>query len=909
MKKVVLSVLSTALVTSMATSAFAASTGYYLGGNVTKYYGADALINADVAAKFKEEAFKSSLTQDQVLFVNPQGKVASLKDIVDAIDNGQTGKDAFRVATGADFDKIGGTDGFHTVLEDGTVDSQKNKVPEQDGQQPTGDLKVESVSAINSTTVKVTFAQAVVAIAKEDVTVVNKDTGNKEYVKAVTLSDDKKSATVEFYQSLTKGSYTATVKAGDKTSSKDFDFVVGEVAKVEVQTSQVVSTKAADKKITYKLLDAAGVDVTAENKAKVKFEATAPIDNEGNITLNTDGAIAFVYVTVTKDDGTVVKSEKITVKAEDPKPMDLINWTVSTSIPTFDSSEYKQNTLVSADANPAFKFHVELKDQFGNKYTDIKPQYESLDKTVVLVDREEGTVTPLKDGLTPVKISVVKADGKVLYSKTVEIKTVAKAVTSKLELKETEVTVSSSLGTTKTVVVKFKDQYGNDIAHDGKVFVQPKSGQDLIKPLVKEQTVNGTDKKEHSITIEPEPGKEGTAVIELSLNDQIKAELTVKVEKAGQVSDFKVNGFEKELDKNTANKDAKSQMELKVFSVDDKGNQAEEITNGLFYSVTDATGKEIATTAKIDATQAEFEAGKEYTVTVKMGADKNTAYQLFSDKFTVKDTKELPKVSLTKGTISVDVTKGSTIKENVDLKDLFAVTFTGAEASDITVEGFDFLSDNDAVISSKGNATTPVKKDGTASLIIKSVDVKVKTTDYKVQLNNEVVKLEVKGQAAAEALTAAKAAVTALEEAAGKDLTVEVNLTAAENAVKTANEAVGKLADGTEKTALQGKVNTAKNTVETARTAFDNKGKEAAELQVAKTALENAISDAKAAHTAAVVGSDAGQYEQGAKDTYNTAIETAENVFKNASSTKAQLEQAKADLDAATATFKLAEKK
>ncbi|WPS87599.1 hypothetical protein SMD22_24585 [Brevibacillus halotolerans] len=906
MKKVVLSVLSTALVTSMATSAFAASTGYYLGGNVTKYYGADALINADVAAKFKEEAFKSSLTQDQVLFVNPQGKVASLKDIVDAIDNGQAGKDAFRVATGADFDKIGGADGFQTVLEDGTVDPQKNKVPEQDGQQPTGDLKVENVSAINSTTVKVTFAQAVAAVAKEDVTVVNKDTGNKEYVKTVTLSDDKKSATVEFYQSLTKGSYTATVKAGDKTSSKDFDFVVGEVAKVEVQTSQVVSTKAADKKITYKLLDAAGVDVTAENKAKVKFEATAPIDNEGNIILNTDGAIAFVYVTVTKDDGTVVKSEKITVKAEDPKPMDLINWTVSTSAPTFDSSDYKQNTVVTADASPAFKFHTELKDQFGNKYTDIKPQYESLDKTVALVDREEGTVTPIKDGLTPVKISVVKADGKVLYSKTVEIKTVAKAVTSKLELKETEVTVSSSLGTTKTVVVKFKDQYGNDVAYNGKVFVQPKSGQDLIKPLVKEQAVSGT---EHSITIEPEAGKEGTAVIELSLNDQIKAELTVKVEKAGQVSDFKVNGFEKELDKNKANTDAKSEMELKVFSVDDKGNQAAEITNDLHYSVKDETGKEIATTAKIDATQDIFEAGKEYTVTVKMGADKNTAYQLFSDKFTVKDTKELPKVSLTKGTISVDFTKGDKITNSVELKDLFAVTFTGANASDITVEDFDFLSDNDAVISSIGNASTPVKKDGTASLIIKSVKVKVKTTDYKVQLNNEVVKLEVKGQAAAADLTAAKAAVKALEEAAAKDLTVEANLIEAEKAVKTANDAVAKLADGTEKTNLQGKVNTEKNTVETARTAFDNKGKEAAELQAAKTALESEINTAKGLSGAAVVGTEVGEYEQGVKDTYDAAIQKADQVFKKADATKDELTTAKNELAAATATFKTAAKK
>ncbi|PCN45435.1 hypothetical protein B9C88_06005 [Brevibacillus laterosporus] len=892
MKKVVLSVLSTALVTSMATSAFAASTGYYLGGNVTKYYGADALINADVAAKFKEEAFKSSLTQDQVLFVNPQGKVASLKDIVDAIDNGQTGKDAFRVATGADFDKIGGTDGFHTVLEDGTVDSQKNKVPEQDGQQPTGDLKVESVSAINSTTVKVTFAQAVAAVAKEDVTVVNKDTGNKEYVKTVTLSDDKKSATVEFYQSLTKGSYTATVKAGDKTSSKDFDFVAGEVAKVEVQTSQVIKTKK-DSKISYKLFDAAGVDVTAENEKLVTFESTATVKPGNTIQLDKDGEIAFVYVVVTKADGTVVKSDKITVKAEDSKPVDLINWTVATSTPDFSNADYKQDTTVKAESTSPYKFYTEFKDQFDEKFTGTV-QYESLDKTVALVDREEGTVTPIKDGSVPVKISVVK-DGKVLYSKTVEIKTVAKAVTSKLELKENQVTVSSSILAPKNVVLAFKDQYGADISYTGDVAVKIKSGdKDIIESLGDKFTVSGN--KELKFDIKPVAGKEGTLVIELAVGE-VKTELTVKVEKAGQVADFKVNGFEKELDKNTANK---SQMELKVFSVDDKGNEAKEITSGLFYSVTDAAGKEIATTAKIDATQAEFEAGKEYTVTVKMGADKNTAYQLFSDKFTVKDTKELPKVSLTKGTISVDFAKGDKITNSVELKDLFAVTFTGANASDITVEGFDFLSDNQTVIENGNAATATVKNDGAASLVIKAVDVKVKTTAYKVQLNNEVVKLEAKGKAAAAALTAAKKAVQDLTTATA-DLSDAGKLAAAEALVQPANDAVDKLADGKDKTDLKEEIAQAKKKIEDA--------KNAAELKVAKDALKDAIDAATDRHDNATAGTGSGEYPTNAKTAYKTAIEKAEQVFNEAASTKQQLETATSDLATATATFEEAKQK
>ncbi|QIC06078.1 hypothetical protein GOP56_10910 [Brevibacillus sp. 7WMA2] len=732
MKKVVLSVLSTALVTSMATSAFAASTGYYLGGVIKKYYGADALVNPEVADIFKKEAFKSSLTQDQILFVNTQGKVASLQDIVNVIDNGQTSKDAFHKATGDDFDKIGGKEGFHTVLDNGTVDAQKKKVPEQDGQ-PAGDLVVETVNVLSSKAIKVAFSKAVVAVAKENVTVVNKETGQKQYVKTINLSDDKKSATVEFYESLKKGSYTTTVKTGDKSSSKDFNFAIGDVAKIEVQTSQVIPVNK-NSKISYKLLDAAGVDVTAENEANVTFEASTKVNPaDHTIKLNKDGDIAFVYVSVKKADGTVMKSNKITVKAEDSKPVDLINWSVSPTTVNFTDADYKQNTTVKAGSTDPYVFHVQFKDQFDVKsdYATFV-QYESLDKNVALVDRQTGRVTPIKDGTAPVKISIMK-NGKTLYSKTVEIKMVSKAAPSKLELKETQVTVSSSLSTTKDVVVNFKDQYGDDIAYTGDLFVKVKFGKELLQPLTEKQAV--TDSKNHSITLVPAIGKEGTAVIELSLGDKVKTELTVKVEKAGQVSGFKTDGFEKVLDKNASKK---SSMTLKVFSVDDKGVQAKQINKDLFYSVTDATGKVVESGSNadlnIDTTKAIYAIGQEYTVTVKMGANLGSAYQLFSEKFKVINTEELPKVSLTKGTIDIDLSKGNRFADSVQLKDLFEVTFTNANSSDITVDDFTFSSDNTGVIGGTEAINAIVKKDGNATLVIKSVDVTVKGKAHSVKL-------------------------------------------------------------------------------------------------------------------------------------------------------------------------------
>jgi len=755
--------MSTALVASMAASAFAAApkAGVYIGGNIDKYYSFTSMLaNMD---SFLDEMID---TVPDVLYVDKDGeaKGGNLAELL-FVSNP---KSHLVDVTDEMFADIDGADGFNAVNEDGTVEAVKRNPDGTEVIGTPGELKVESVSAITSKTVKVTFATALTALNKEDVTVVNKETGDKQYVQAVALSEDKKSATVDFYEALTKGTYTATVKAGEKSSSKDFDFAAGEVTKIDVNTAQTV--KAGDATaISYKLLDAAGLDVTAENKSKVTFESSSTI-TDGKITLPNDGDIAFVYVIVTKEDGTVVKSDKITVKAEASKPVDLINWTVSTKAENFASADYKQNTTVKADG--AYNFYVEFKDQFDGKSAYAgNVQYESLDKTVALVDRETGAVTPIKDGSVPVKISVVK-DGKTLYSKTVEIKTVAKAVASKLELKENQITVSSSIGTTKDVEVTFKDQYGDDIAFTGKLNVKVKSGKDLIKALDAEQNVPGTTT--HKFTVTPETGKEGTAVIELSLNDQVKAEVTVKVEKAGAVSDFKVAGFEKQLDKNTANKDAKSAMELKVYGVDEKGGQAAQITTGLFYSVKDSTGKEIATGSaasfKIDATSNDYETGKEYTVTVKLGEKAETAYQVFSDKFTVTDTQALPKVSLTKGTVDIDVSKadGDLFTDHVKLGDLFDVTFTGAKAEDITVKGFEFNSDNINVLEGTTATSAKVLKDGTASLVVKSVDVTVKVDgqdkNFTAKLDGEVLKVNVKGHAerdAAKALADAKDALTA----------------------------------------------------------------------------------------------------------------------------------------------------
>ncbi|TPG69975.1 hypothetical protein EEL31_16800 [Brevibacillus laterosporus] len=345
MKKVVLSVLSTALVTSMATSAFAASTGYYLGGNIEKYYGAQALINANVASAFQNEVFKSSLTQSQVLYVNNQGKVASLQDIVDAIDNGQTSTEAFREATGADFDKIGGEEGFHTVLEDGTVDPEKKKVPEQD-EQPAGDLKVESVSAINASQIKIVFSQKVDETSAESPANVSFDgftaTGYE-------LKDDEKTLIVTTTTPITKKKdVVVTVKnvtlAGDNTVVVPTftkvitveDTTPADVTKVESKTSGATATSVD---IYFSEPVQSGIVKINGQQYAASFTGNPEKVTVSNLDLDATKTHTLEIVNLTDTAGnksTVTKSFTITADATAPQVATLSQYSDKAVLVTFD---------------------------------------------------------------------------------------------------------------------------------------------------------------------------------------------------------------------------------------------------------------------------------------------------------------------------------------------------------------------------------------------------------------------------------------------------------------------------------------------------------------------------------------------------------------------------------------------
>ncbi|MGG0884345.1 hypothetical protein ABE215_02290 [Brevibacillus parabrevis] len=206
-KKVVLSVLATAVVASMAASAFAApKTGLYIGGNVKKFYSNDTLINMtkDARATYKNEL--KTIGFKNLVYVNFKGQGATIQEMIDL---------GVKVAMADPLKQSDFLESYGVVQKDGTING--TEVPKVDPV-PTGDLKVDSVSAINLKQIKVNFNTTVDAeIAGE----AGYYTVSNNTVTNVAVSADKKSVVLTLGTHLVNqtGKVTVTVSGDIKSAS------------------------------------------------------------------------------------------------------------------------------------------------------------------------------------------------------------------------------------------------------------------------------------------------------------------------------------------------------------------------------------------------------------------------------------------------------------------------------------------------------------------------------------------------------------------------------------------------------------------------------------------------------------------------------------------------------------------
>lgn len=576
--------------------------------------------------------------------------------------------------------------------------------------------------AINSKNLKVVFNKELETLDKADVTVTSKATGEKQYVKAVTLAEDKKSATVEFYDALkNKTTYTVAVKSGDETVSKDFDFVSGEPVKVEVENLVVPSDTPTVLK--YKVLDENGLDITADVKDKTVFKTTAgSVDADGKITLASTDSPAFVVVEVTKADGTVLKSDRFTVEAQVREATALAAFTVDQGTPDWESKDFKSNNLISKDGTN-YSLYINVKDQFGEvlPLTLGDVEFESLSKDILLVDRITGDLTPLKAGIADVRIKV----GKVNTIVSVNVGDEAKV--NQLSFDKTELNVSEKVTTAQTVKVTLKDQFDREFkapASGYEVKATVKSGADFIELVgatdgtVKNIITSGNSETTFSVKAK----KAGTAVIEISsvADSNVKGTVTVNVTAAGTVADFAVEGFKAELDKNTDSSNKNKTMNLQVYPVDANGVKTGDELTTAKLTVKDKNGNPVTgyngilTSDSKDIDAADFTTGETYTAIVSVGD-----LDVFTQTFTVVDSTPKPSVELTSGSL----TDGDA---DLDLFDDLAAKLkvSGKGFEDASVAAVSFKSDNRSVVASADDvASIAILGEGNATLVLTSVTV------------------------------------------------------------------------------------------------------------------------------------------------------------------------------------------
>ncbi|WP_025843644.1 toxin Cry1Ac domain D-VI-related protein [Brevibacillus agri] len=283
-KKVTLSLLSATVFASMAASAFAAPTqGVYMGGSVDKFYKLDDLFNLSAAAKKQfvvdMNAANPDLDFKNLVFVDFDGKGAKFSEILAA----GTLPKAKRDLTKADFEGS-----YVTVNLDGSNGASYD--PRNDAVDvPTGDLKVESVSAINAKTLVVDFNKELTEEEKAAVTYEVKKGGAVQLFKLDSYDADKAKLVRTSGAALEAGTYEITVKGlKDGVTNSGTVTVEAQKATTLEVTGEALTDATAKAKVAVELKDQygeklalSGTDftVTAFNKTqnatvKVEFDPT-----------------------------------------------------------------------------------------------------------------------------------------------------------------------------------------------------------------------------------------------------------------------------------------------------------------------------------------------------------------------------------------------------------------------------------------------------------------------------------------------------------------------------------------------------------------------------------------------------------------------------------------------------------
>lgn len=368
-KKVALSMISATVVASMAASAFAApQSGVYIGGSVDKFYQIHDLTNLTEAGnkKFAEEM--KATAYENMVFVDFDGKGASVREMM----ANQEWAKIKRVVKKSDFEGV-----YNKANLDGTSGAAYDPRPEADGETPTGELKVESVSAINALTVDVKFGTAVDRSTAENfssnysITPVN---GSALTIAGAKLQEDGRTVrlTLATSSAVTKIATNYTVSVKDVLNTKgdaiaEFSQVISLVDNVR---PQVKATSFVDTN-TFKVELSEPVDFTNINNAVTVYDGLTPVTTVAktpNTTTKDSFTVSLAGLDSKKEYKLVINSQILDFagNAISPNPYE------TTIKPVADTVDPLVDSITPVNlSNFKVKFNEKIKAQSVGQYFNI----------------------------------------------------------------------------------------------------------------------------------------------------------------------------------------------------------------------------------------------------------------------------------------------------------------------------------------------------------------------------------------------------------------------------------------------------------------------------------------------------------------------------------------------------------
>lgn len=504
--------------------------------------------------------------------------------------------------------------------------------------------KVESVSAINAKTLKVTFNKAVddtkakFEVKKGSVTV---------NVAKTTFSADKKSVELELASKLFEGEYTVNVTGlADQALTGSVKVENEKVAKIELlgEVAPVVVEQEGDKKtkkkatVAYRVFNQYGEDITKSPLASsISWTAsngvTAQDDDKGILTLTntsdfkTGDKVAITGINVSTN--TVVSG---VVTISDASATDTVEFV---GIYNKDGKEFSGDLAVGD-----FVLLLNAKDQYGNDVNASKVNddvvFTSSNPSVLTIDKAYDGQGKDKDkiGLKFTAGPNYANGGKVII--TAISKTSGKVAQFEVNVKAAPALDTFTLGTPTEIVAageKVKlpftavDQYGNTVtkheALEGKVTFNTENAK-----LVKDASGN-------AILEYTAPNTKGLQVLVATVNGSGKvSQLTIDVKEAAYAATIESL---KDVTTTVA-KDGKVEVSLSNFVVKDQYGRTFDLKDELTNTANEANlGKyKIVVTDSASGAVKVAENGTEAEITVNNGKITITGLEKGSEEVTFK---------------------------------------------------------------------------------------------------------------------------------------------------------------------------------------------------------------------------------------------------------------------------------